>query len=54
MAAFLAVAESPFQAAVDASVVYAETGLRAAKEARGSGTFAVEFLDHLSLIGREY
>ncbi|MDR2400026.1 MAG: hydroxyethylthiazole kinase [Deferribacteraceae bacterium] len=54
IAAFLAVAETDFQAAVNGSVTYAETGLRAAKEARGSGSFAVRFLDHLSLIGKEY
>jgi hydroxyethylthiazole kinase len=54
MAAFLAVSKTPFQAAVAASVIYAEIGLRAAKAARGSGGFAVEFLDNLSLIGREY
>jgi hydroxyethylthiazole kinase len=52
MSAFLAVTQTPYQAAVDASLIYAELGLRAAEASRGSGSFAVEFLDTLSLIGR--
>jgi hydroxyethylthiazole kinase len=54
ISAFLAVTKTPYQAAVDASLIYAEIGLRAAELTRGPGSFAVEFLDQLSLIGREY
>ncbi|MDR1507496.1 MAG: hydroxyethylthiazole kinase [Treponema sp.] len=53
MAAFLAVT-GPLRAAAAASLVYAETGKRAAQAVRGSGSFAVKFLDELSLIGKEY
>jgi hydroxyethylthiazole kinase len=53
IAAFLAVAP-PLRAAAAASLVYAETGKRAAQAVRGPGSFAVNFLDQLSLIGKEY
>jgi hydroxyethylthiazole kinase len=53
LAAFLGVADSPLQAAVSGSAVYALAGERAAIGARGPGTVAVALLDNLYLIGRE-
>jgi hydroxyethylthiazole kinase len=50
MAAFLAVVETPYQAAVDASMVFAYIGLRVGGLARGPGSFAVGFLDELSRV----
>jgi hydroxyethylthiazole kinase len=52
IAAFLAVT-TPLRAAAYASLIYAETGKRAAQAARGPGSFAVDFLDQLFLIGKE-
>ncbi|MDA8233217.1 MAG: hydroxyethylthiazole kinase [Clostridia bacterium] len=51
IAAFLPVTESPLRAATAASAIFAAAGERAAKEAHGTGSFAVAFLDQLSLIG---
>lgn len=50
MAAFLATAD-PLRAAASASGIFAIAGERAAPSARGPGTFAVAFLDQLSLLG---
>ncbi len=47
MAAFLAVSASPFDAAVSASVVFAEAGRAAARDGVGPGGFAVSFVDEL-------
>ncbi len=52
MAAFLAVAPSPLDAAIAASAVFAAAGERAAEDARGPGAMATALLDHLYLIGR--
>ncbi|MAC77295.1 MAG: hydroxyethylthiazole kinase [Rhodobacteraceae bacterium] len=49
MAGMLANAEDPIMAVVAAHAVYAEAANRA-KSAVGTGSFAVSFLDHLSLI----
>ena len=51
IASFLPVTESPIRAATAASVVFAAAGERAFKEAHGTGSFAVAFLDQLSAIG---
>ena len=51
LAAFAAVSDSPMQAAVSASAVYAAAGEAAARAAGHPGSFAVAFLDHLSVIG---
>jgi hydroxyethylthiazole kinase len=51
MAAFLAVAETPFEAAVAASAVFGAAGQRAAAEARGPGSLAVALVDQLHLLG---
>jgi len=53
IAAFLPVTPNPLRAATAASAVYAIAGERAAKETRGTASFAVAFLDNLSLIGVE-
>jgi hydroxyethylthiazole kinase len=47
MAAFLAVSDTPLQAAVSASAVFAAAAERAAAEVRGPGGMAVALLDHL-------
>jgi hydroxyethylthiazole kinase len=51
IAAFLPVTDSPLRAATAASVIYAAAGEQAAKGVRGTGSFAVAFLDQLSSIG---
>jgi len=51
IAALLPVTGSAFRAATAASAVYAEAGERSGREARGTGSFAVSFLDRLSTIG---
>lgn len=51
IAALLPVTGSALRAATAASSVYAEAGLCAAGDARGTGSFAVSFLDRLSSIG---
>jgi len=51
IAALLPVTGSALRAATTASAVYAEAGERAGREARGTGSFAVSFLDQLSTIG---
>ncbi|NTW52514.1 MAG: hydroxyethylthiazole kinase [Chlorobiaceae bacterium] len=51
IAAFLPVTPSPLRAATAASAVYAFAGEEAVKENRGTGSFAVAFLDLLSTIG---
>jgi hydroxyethylthiazole kinase len=51
IASFLPVTESPLRAATAASVLFATAGERAFKEAKGTGSFAVAFLDQLSTIG---
>lgn len=51
IAALLPATGSALRAATAASAVYAEAGRCAAREARGTGSFAVSFLDHLSTIG---
>ena len=51
IASFLPVTASPVRAATAASVVFAAAGERAYKEARGTGSFAMAFLDQLSTIG---
>lgn len=50
MAAFLPVTMSPMRSAVTASAVFAVAGELAARESRGPGSFAVAFLDRLSLL----
>lgn len=47
MAAFLAVSESPLQAAISASAVFGTAGRSAAARATAPGSFAVAFLDAL-------
>ncbi len=51
VAAFLPVTGTPLRAAAVASAIYAAAGERAAWKARGPGSFAVAFLDRLSVIG---
>jgi len=51
IAALLPVTESPLRASTAASVLFAEAGHRAQKESRGTGSFAVAFLDQLSQLG---
>jgi hydroxyethylthiazole kinase len=51
MAAFLAVSTSPLEAAASASAVLAAAAERAARNARGPGSFAVALLDQLWLLG---
>ncbi|MCF8383523.1 MAG: hydroxyethylthiazole kinase [Chlorobium sp.] len=53
IAALLPVTGSAFRAATAASAIYAEAGERAGRDARGTGSFAVSFLDQLSTIGTE-
>jgi hydroxyethylthiazole kinase len=53
MAAFLGAKLSPLRAATAASAVFARAGERAVANARGPGSFAVNFLDELSRIGDE-
>lgn len=53
MAAMLGASETPLRAAVSASALFAAAGERAAKGARGPGSFAPAFLDELSSLGRE-
>lgn len=52
VAAFLGAGNSPFDAAVAAHAVLAEAAGRAGEHARGTGTFLVNLLDELSLLGR--
>jgi hydroxyethylthiazole kinase len=52
IAAFLAVSDTPLQAAVSASAVFAAAGERAAAESRGPGGLAVALLDNLYLVAR--
>ncbi len=51
MAAFLGAGMPPMRAAAAASAVFAHAGEHAAARSRGSGSFAVAFLDELSLLG---
>lgn len=51
MAALLPVSSTPLEAAAAASAIYAEAGSCASRESRGTGSFAVSFLDNLSTIG---
>ena len=53
IAAFLPVTATPLRAAVAASVLFATAGERAYKQAHGTGSFSMEFLDQLSTIGIE-
>jgi hydroxyethylthiazole kinase len=53
LAAFLGVSESPLQAAVSGSAVFARAAERAANESRGPGSLAFNLIDQLFLIGRE-
>jgi hydroxyethylthiazole kinase len=53
LAAFLGVSESPLQAAISGSAVFARAAERAANESRGPGTLAFNLIDQLFLIGRE-
>ena len=53
IAALLPVTDSALRAAASASVIYAEAGERAARASRGTGSFAVAFLDELSTLGIE-
>jgi hydroxyethylthiazole kinase len=53
MAAFLAVSDSPLDAASAASAVMAQAGSAAAATARGTGSFAVALLDELTRLGVE-
>jgi hydroxyethylthiazole kinase len=53
LAAFLGVSESPLQAAISGSAVFARAAERAANESRGPGTLAFNLIDQLYLIGRE-
>lgn len=53
MAAFAGVVKSPLRAAVAASVLFKVAAERAARAASGPGSFAVAFLDQLSLVGVE-
>lgn len=48
-AAYLAVAD-PFRAAVTAHVVYAQAGAEAGRRSSGTGSFAVAFVDGLSIL----
>jgi hydroxyethylthiazole kinase len=50
MAAFLPVSINPLRAAANASAIFAVAGEKAAQSAHGPGSFAVAFLDHLSLL----
>jgi len=52
MAAFLAVCESPMQAAIAGSAVFSEAAQQAARLSSGPGSFASCFLDRLYLIGK--
>lgn len=51
IAAFLPVTRTAVRAASAASVIFAAAGERAFREARGTGSFCVGFLDQLSTIG---
>ena len=53
IAAFLPVTGTAVRAASAASALFAEAGERAVREARGTGSFGVGFLDQLSTIGME-
>jgi hydroxyethylthiazole kinase len=53
IAAFLGAKVPPLRAATAASAIYARAGERAQAVSRGPGSFAVAFLDELSLIGGE-
>ncbi len=53
MAALAAAVKDPLRAAVAASVLFKVAAERAGRSARGMGSFAVAFLDQLSLVGVE-
>lgn len=53
MAALAGAVKSPLRAAVAASVLFKAAAERAARSSRGMGSFAVAFLDQLSLIGTD-
>lgn len=53
LAAFLGVSDSPLQAAVSGSAIFALAGERAARRAQGPGSLATELLDNLYLIGTD-
>ncbi|MBM9575849.1 hydroxyethylthiazole kinase [Leptospira sp. 201903070] len=48
IASFLGVQKDPLRAAVSASAVFAIAGSKAAQESKGTGSFAVAFLDQLT------
>ncbi len=50
MASFLGIQKDPLRAAVSASAVFAVAGARAARDSKGTGSFAVAFLDELNLL----
>lgn len=53
MAALAGVGKSPLRAAVAASVLFKVAAERAARTSHGMGSFAVAFLDQLSIIGTD-
>lgn len=52
MAAFLSVSKNPLMAAYVASTIFAKAGEQAAKDSKGPGSFQVEFIDNLYIIGK--
>ncbi|RHX83829.1 hydroxyethylthiazole kinase [Leptospira stimsonii] len=50
MASFLGIQKDPLRAAVSASAVFAVAGAKAARDSKGTGSFAVAFLDELNLL----
>ncbi|MFP3041268.1 hydroxyethylthiazole kinase [Treponema primitia] len=53
MASFLPITNDPVKAATAASVIYAAAGELAQKNSKGTGSFAVAFVDALNLLGTE-
>jgi hydroxyethylthiazole kinase len=53
MAALAGALKDPLRAATSASILFKEAAARAGRQARGMGSFAVAFLDQLSLLGVE-
>ena len=53
MAALAGAVGSPLRAAVAASVLFKAAAERAARSSHGMGSFAVAFLDQLSIIGTD-
>ncbi|AOP35894.1 hydroxyethylthiazole kinase [Leptospira tipperaryensis] len=52
IASFLGIQKDPLRATVSASAVFAIAGSNAAKESKGTGSFAVAFLDQLSNLSK--